>query len=97
MFTLFKKANQVPPFFSLSGQSLHSYFILAGSVDTPVVYQVQRIREGRSYATRYVTASQKGKVIFVCSFSFAKPDTKNLNLSHQVEMPIVPPPETYPS
>ncbi|KAG1459880.1 hypothetical protein G6F46_000327 [Rhizopus delemar] len=77
--------------------SLHSYFILAGSVDTPVVYQVQRIREGRSYATRYVTASQKGKAIFVCSCSFAKPDTKNLNLSHQVEMPIVPPPETYPS
>ncbi|KAI9243308.1 HotDog domain-containing protein, partial [Sporodiniella umbellata] len=77
--------------------SLHSYFILAGNADVPVIYQVHRLRDGRSYATRYVTATQKGRAIFVCSFSFAKPDTKNLNLSHQVEMHKVPSPETLPS
>ncbi|KAI9272438.1 thioesterase-like superfamily-domain-containing protein [Sporodiniella umbellata] len=75
--------------------SLHSYFILAGSPKVPVIYQVRRLRDGRSYATRYVIASQNGKVIFVCSFSFAKLDTKNVNVTHQVKMPEVPPPEEF--
>ncbi|CAO3682941.1 unnamed protein product [Rhizopus stolonifer] len=75
--------------------SLHSYFILAGSSTVPVIYQVRRLRDGRSYATRYVTASQNGKVIFVCSFSFAKPDTKNVSLTHQVKMPKVPSPDEF--
>ncbi|KAG1460114.1 hypothetical protein G6F56_006021 [Rhizopus delemar] len=75
----------------------HFYFILAGNADVPVIYQVHRLRDGRSYATRYVTASQKGRAIFVCSFSFAKPDTKNVSLSHHVNMHKVPPPESLPS
>ncbi|CEG66841.1 Acyl-CoA thioesterase 8 [Rhizopus azygosporus] len=77
--------------------SLHSYFILAGNVEVPVIYQVHRLRDGKSYATRYVTASQKGRAIFVCSFSFAKPDDKSFQLAHQAEMPKVPPPESLPS
>ncbi|KAI9487649.1 MAG: HotDog domain-containing protein [Benjaminiella poitrasii] len=76
--------------------SLHSYFILPGNVETPVIYQVQRLRDGKSYATRFVTASQKGKAIFVCSFSFTKPDN-SVQLNHQTEMPSVPDPETLPS
>ncbi|KAI8082598.1 HotDog domain-containing protein [Gilbertella persicaria] len=76
--------------------SLHSYFILPGNVEMPVIYQVQRLRDGRSYATRFVTASQGGKAIFVCSFGFAKPD-KNIQVTHQTQMPKVPEPETLPS
>lgn len=77
-------------------QSLHSYFILPGNVEVPVIYQVQRLRDGRSYATRFVTASQKGKAIFVCSFSFSKLDT-SIQLNHQTEMPEAPEPESLPS
>lgn len=76
--------------------SLHSYFILPGNVEVPVIYQVQRLRDGRSYATRFVTASQKGKAIFVCSFSFSKLDT-SIQLNHQTEMPEAPEPESLPS
>ncbi|KAI8968989.1 HotDog domain-containing protein [Mycotypha africana] len=76
--------------------SLHSYFILPGSVEVPVIYQVQRLRDGRSFATRFVTASQKGKAIFVSSFSFNKLDIST-QLNHQTEMPEVPPPESLPS
>lgn len=77
-------------------KSLHSYFILPGNVEVPVIYQVHRLRDGRSFATRYVTASQKGKAIFVCSFSFTKVDT-SVQLSHQSDMPQVPEPESLPS
>ncbi|KAI8642638.1 HotDog domain-containing protein [Parasitella parasitica] len=76
--------------------SLHSYFILPGNVEVPVIYQVSRLRDGRSFATRFVTASQKGKAIFVSSFSFTKPDT-SIQMTHQTEMPKVPEPETLPS
>lgn len=77
-------------------QSLHSYFILPGNVEVPVIYQVQRLRDGRSFATRVVTASQRGKPIFVCSFSFTKFDTSE-QLNHQTEMPEAPAPESLPS
>ncbi|CEP16654.1 hypothetical protein [Parasitella parasitica] len=63
--------------------SLHSYFILACSVEMPVIYRIQRVRDGKSYATRTVTALQKGKAIFICSCSFVKPDD-SVTLSHQV-------------
>ncbi|KAG2227460.1 hypothetical protein INT45_007485 [Circinella minor] len=77
--------------------SLHSYFILPGNVDYPVVYQVQRLRDGRSFATRFVTATQRGKAIFVSSFSFAKPDNNSITLEHQSAMPNVPEPESLTS
>lgn len=70
--------------------SIHGYFILAGDLDVPVVYFVDRLRDGRSYTTRRVTAIQHGKAIFNLSASFHTPEE---GLSHQVAMPDVPPPE----
>lgn len=70
--------------------SLHGYFILAGDLDVPVVYFVDRLRDGRSFVTRRVTAIQHGRAIFNMSASFHKTEE---GLSHQVEMPDVPPPE----
>ncbi|KAF7727865.1 Acyl-CoA thioesterase 8 [Apophysomyces ossiformis] len=86
--------NTVPEEFHV--HSLHSYFILPGNVDIPVIYQVQRLRDGRSFATRVVTASQRGKAIFESSFSFAKPE-QGITLQHQTTMPEVTPPEELPS
>ncbi|KAI8637624.1 thioesterase-like superfamily-domain-containing protein [Parasitella parasitica] len=76
--------------------SLHAYFILACSVEIPVIYSIQRIREGKSYATRTVTATQKGKAIFICSCSFVKADD-SVTLSHQTLMPQTVDPETLTS
>ncbi|KAI8077605.1 HotDog domain-containing protein [Thamnidium elegans] len=76
--------------------SLHAYFILACNVEIPVIYQVERIRDGRSFVTRTVTATQKGKPIFLLTCSFVKIDD-NLNMDHQIDMPDVPGPENFPS
>ncbi len=73
-----------------SVHSLHGYFILAGDLDLPVVYFVDRLRDGRSFTTRRVTAIQHGKAIFNMSSSFHKTEE---GLSHQSTMPDVPPPE----
>ncbi|KAI9311127.1 HotDog domain-containing protein [Dichotomocladium elegans] len=86
--------NTVPEDFHI--HSLHNYFILPGNVDIPVIYQVQRLRDGRSFATRFLTAKQRGKAIFVGSFSFTKP-SKSVTLEHQATMPDVPPPDSLPS
>ncbi|CDH48654.1 acyl-coenzyme a thioesterase 8 [Lichtheimia corymbifera JMRC:FSU:9682] len=75
--------------------SLHNYFLLPGNADIPVIYQVQRIRDGRSFATRVVTASQKGKTVLTCMCSFTKyADGSNASLCHQDTMPTnIPQPE----
>ncbi|EIE86928.1 hypothetical protein RO3G_11639 [Rhizopus delemar RA 99-880] len=78
------------------GQSLHAYFILACSVETPVIYSVQRVQDRRSYVTRIVKATQKGNAIFTCSCSFARPE-QGAVLDHQTSMPDVPNPESLPS
>ncbi len=70
--------------------SLHGYFILAGDLSVPVVYFVDRLRDGRSFTTRRVTAIQHGQAIFNMSASFHRHEE---GLSHQMEMPRVPPPE----
>jgi len=70
--------------------SLHGYFILAGDLSIPVVYFVDRLRDGRSFSTRRVTAIQHGKTIFTMSASFHRTEE---GLSHQSPMPDVPPPE----
>ncbi|MDX1660843.1 MAG: acyl-CoA thioesterase II [Gemmatimonadota bacterium] len=70
--------------------SMHGYFILAGDLEIPVVYFVDRLRDGRSYTTRRVTAIQHGRAIFNMSASFHSAEA---GPSHQVEMPDVPPPE----
>ena len=54
--------------------SLHAYFLLPGDPALPIVYQVDRTRDGRSFSTRRVVASQHGKVIFTLSASFHRPE-----------------------
>jgi len=70
--------------------SLHAYFIRAGDPRVPIVYQVDRVRDGRSFATRRVTAVQHGKAIFTLSASF---QTLQDGVQHTTPMPDVPAPE----
>src|SRR6202789_3050922 len=74
--------------------SLHAYFLLAGDPKVPIIYEVDRIRDGRSFTTRRVVAIQHGHAIFSMSVSFhgAEP-----GLDHQFPMPLVPAPEQLPS
>ena len=71
--------------------SMHGYFILAGDLKIPVVYFVDRLRDGKSFATRRVTAIQHGRAIFNMSASFHHTED---GVSHQGAMPDVPPPES---
>src|ERR1700704_6038489 len=70
--------------------SLHSYFLRLGDPETPIVYSVDRIRDGRSFTTRRVVAIQHGRPIYLLSASFHRPEN---GLQHQVPMPEVPDPE----
>ncbi|MGH1362304.1 MAG: acyl-CoA thioesterase II [Calditrichia bacterium] len=74
--------------------SMHGYFILPGDVELPIVYEVDRIRDGGSFATRRVVAIQKGRAIFSMGASF---QLEQEGLDHQVDMPDVPGPEDLPS
>jgi acyl-CoA thioesterase II len=74
--------------------SLHGYFILPGDIDAPIVYFVDRLRDGRSFTTRRVTAIQHGRAIFNLAVSFHVVEE---GYDHQVEMPDVPPPEELES
>lgn len=71
--------------------SLHGYFILPGDLEVPIVYFVDRLRDGRHFTTRRVTAIQHGRAIFNMSVSFHLPEP---GLEHQMPMPEVPPPES---
>lgn len=70
--------------------SLHGYFLRPGDPHVPVVYQVDAVRDGNSFATRRVTAIQKGRPIFFCSASFHGEES---SIEHQTDMPEVPTPE----
>lgn len=70
--------------------SLHGYFLRAGDTTAPIVYQVERIRDGKSFATRMVKAIQHGEIIFIMSASFAVTEE---GLEHQTEMPAVDGPD----
>ena len=74
--------------------SLHGYFILPGDLHAPIVYFVDRLRDGRSFATRRVTAIQHGRAIFNLSASF---QVREDGREHQADMPDVPPPDDLPS
>ncbi|MEV6898292.1 acyl-CoA thioesterase II [Amycolatopsis sp. NPDC051372] len=74
--------------------SLHAYFIRGGDPSVPILYEVDRIRDGRSFTTRRVTAIQHGKAIFALSASFQKDEQ---GLEHGEPMPDVPAPETLPT
>ncbi|OIW01126.1 hypothetical protein TanjilG_25234 [Lupinus angustifolius] len=70
--------------------SLHAYFLLVGDYNMPIIYRVNRLRDGKSFATRKVDAIQKGNVIFTLLASFQKEETA---FEHQeVNIPSVPPP-----
>ena len=74
--------------------SLHGYFMRPGDPSVPIVYEVDRIRDGRSFTTRRVVAIQHGRAIFSMSTSFQIVEP---GLEHFVEMPDMPQPEDLPS
>ncbi|MEU5180024.1 acyl-CoA thioesterase II [Streptomyces longwoodensis] len=74
--------------------SLHAYFLRLGDPGAPIVYTVERIRDGRSFTTRRVVAVQHGRPIFFLSASF---QTFEDGLDHQVPMPPAPDPATLPT
>jgi acyl-CoA thioesterase II len=74
--------------------SLHAYFLRPGDVNKPIVYDVDRIRDGGSFTTRRVVAIQSGHAIFNLAASF---QIEEEGFEHQDEMPIVPAPETLPT
>ena len=73
--------------------SLHSYFLRPGDPSIPILYEVDRIRDGRSFTTRRVVAIQHGRAIYNMQASF---HTEEVSLEHQFEMPDVRGPETIP-
>ncbi len=73
--------------------SLHAYFLLPGDVAAPIVYQVDRIRDGRSFSARRVQAIQHGRPILSMIASFQHPEA---GLEHAAPMPEAPPPEKLP-
>ncbi len=74
--------------------SLHAYFLLAGDLERPIIFEVDRIRDGNSFTTRRVKAIQKGRAIFLMSASFHQPEP---GYDHQRPMPEVAPPESLTS
>jgi acyl-CoA thioesterase-2 len=74
--------------------SLHAYFLRQGDAALPVVYHVDRIRDGRSFTTRRVVAVQNGKAIFHLSSSFQIDEP---GFAHQPSMPDAPDPESLPT
>ncbi len=77
-----------------SAHSLHAYFLRAGDIAHPIVYNVERTRDGGSFSVRRVVAIQHGQSIFNCSVSFqiAEP-----GVEHQMPMPAVPRAEDLPA
>lgn len=78
---------------SRPAHSMHAYFMLPGDPKVPIIYDVDRIRDGKSFATRSVTARQHGHAIFSMLVSF---HSEEAGLDHQVEMPHVRQPEDLP-
>ncbi len=70
--------------------SLHAYFLRAGDIEAPIVYNVDRTRDGGSFSVRRVTAIQHGQVVFFCAASFQDHEA---GAEHQLSMPEVPKPE----
>lgn len=85
---LIAATRTAPPGFSV--HSLHSYFLRPGDTAVPIVYDVESLREGRSFATRRVVARQHGRSIYLMSANFQAPEQ---GLDHQDTMPDVPGPE----
>ncbi|MEM7693977.1 MAG: acyl-CoA thioesterase II [Pseudomonadota bacterium] len=73
--------------------SLHGYFLRPGDPNVPIIYEVDRIRDGRSFLTRRVVAIQHGEAIFSMSASFHTPEE---GLEHAADKPDVPDPDDLP-
>ncbi len=74
--------------------SLHAYFLLGGDPKVPIIYEVDRIRDGRSFTTRRVVAIQHGRAIFSMEVSFHGAEE---GFTHQFPMPDVPKPDALPN
>lgn len=74
--------------------SMHAYFLLPGDPKVPIIYEVDRIRDGRSFTTRRVVAIQHGRAIFTTAVSFHVDEP---GLVHQARMPDIPRPEELPN
>lgn len=77
-----------------TAHSLHAYFLRPGDPKIPILYDVDRIRDGKSFTTRRVNAIQRGEAIFSMMVSFQVTES---GLEHQRLMPIAPAPETLPT
>lgn len=83
--------------------SCHCYFLLAGSSELPILFHVENVRDGRSFATRTVQAKQKGRVIFTTTISFVRENSSTSLISHAAPMPLLdasgnpvcPPPDDF--
>ncbi|MGN7724718.1 acyl-CoA thioesterase II [Luteimonas sp. 22616] len=73
-----------------NAHSLHAYFLRAGDIEHPIIYDVDRTRDGGTFSVRRVTAIQHGQVIFFCAASFQEHEDSG---EHQLSMPEVPKPE----
>jgi acyl-CoA thioesterase-2 len=74
--------------------SLHAYFMRPGDPAVPILYEVERLRDGNTFSTRRVTAIQHGQPIFTMAASF---QIEEAGFEHQIPMPKVPSPEELPS
>jgi acyl-CoA thioesterase-2 len=74
--------------------SIHGYFILAGDLDLPIIFQVENVRDGGSFSTRRVKAIQRGKVIFFTAASF---QLRQEGFDHHINMPNVSGPDNLVS
>jgi acyl-CoA thioesterase-2 len=76
-----------------AAHSLHAYFLRAGDIEAPIVYNVERTRDGGSFSVRRVVAIQHGEPIFNCSVSF---QIEQSGIEHAATMPAVPLPDELP-
>jgi acyl-CoA thioesterase II len=83
-------AKDDPPKRPRVAHSLHAYFLRAGDIEAPIVYDVDRTRDGGSFSVRRVSAIQHGQPIFICAASF---QVQEPGAEHQLPMPQVPMPE----
>lgn len=78
--------------------SMHCYFVLAGDSEIPVIYHVERVRDGRSFITRTVQARQRGRPIFTTTLSFSKVNSGGKRkVEHATPKPAIPSPDQLPS
>ena len=74
--------------------SMHCYFVLAGDSQLPILYHVERVRDGRSFITRTVQARQRGRPIFTTTLSFCKANSGGKKtLEHAIPRPDIPLPD----